>query len=54
MENMYVIGIASLQEGLGLRVCVCVCVCSKGPCAVCGDRLRDVILGHAGVIARGM
>ena len=26
------------------------CVCSKGPCDVCGDRPRDVILGHAGVI----
>ena len=26
------------------------CVCSKGPCAVCGDRPRDVIPGHAGVI----
>jgi hypothetical protein len=26
------------------------CVCSKGPRAVCGDRPRDVIPGHAGVI----
>ena len=26
------------------------CVCSKGLCAVCGDRPRDVIPGHAGVI----